>query len=108
MLHLVLYKPMRKELSVWAACTCAKVHFSLQLNILTLFLKYARVWDDPADGGVGWATADCEGLAAIEEWVDNDYCMLLDKNRMVSEELCRCFGLDPACVSHKKSATRQA
>lgn len=106
-LHLVLYKPMRKELSVWAACTCVKVHFSSQLKMLTLFLKFMRVWDDPDDGGVGWTAVDREGLAAIENWVDNDYCMLLDKNRRVSEELCRSFGLDASHICRKVSAKQQ-
>lgn len=102
--HLALYKPMRKELSVWSICSCVKVHFSSRLNILTLFLKFVQVWDDPKEGGVGWYTLGREGIAAIEAWVDNDYCMLLDKNRMISEELCRCFGLDPASAFKKSPA----
>lgn len=101
-LHLVLYKPMRKELSVWVVCTCVKVHFSPQLKILTLFLRHARTWDDPDEGGSGWLTVNREGVAAIENWVDNDYCMLLDKNHTVSEELCRSFGLDPSSKYRKK------
>ena len=102
--HLVLYKTSRKELSVWAVCSCVKVHFSPSLKILTFFLKYVREWDDPDEGGVGWKAVDRDGISDIESWVDNDYCMLLDKNHMISEELCRCFGLDPVSM-HKKSRT---
>lgn len=104
---LVLYKPMRKELVVWAVCNCIKVHFSPQLKILTLFLKYVRVWDDPDEGGRGWLPVGRDGLAAIENWVDNDYCMLLDKKHMVSEELNRCFGLEPGKVCHKDQCGRK-
>lgn len=105
-LHLVLYKPMRKELSVWVVCTCVKVHFSSQLKILTLFLKFVRVWDDPDEGGRGWLPIEREGVPAIETWVDNDYCMLLDKKRRVSDELCRCFGLDGGKVHRKNPCSR--
>ena len=105
-LHLVLYKPMRKELSVWAVCTCVKVHFSSQLKILTLFLKFARVWDDPDEGGRGWLPIEREGVPAIEGWVDNDYCMLLDKKRLVSDELSHCFGLDKDKVRRTASCNR--
>ena len=106
-LNIVLYKTLRKELSLWTVCSCVKVHFSPQLKILTLFLKFVRVWDDPNEGGAGWRVIDREGIAAIEAWVDNDYCMLLDKNRMVSDELCRCFGLDPV-TAHKKNPARRS
>lgn len=104
---LVLYKPMRKELVVWAVCNCIKVHFSPQLKILTLFLKYVRVWDEPEEGGRGWVPVEREGLAAIENWVDNDYCMLLDKKHMVSEELCRCFGIEMDKMRHKGQYARK-
>ena len=105
---LVLYKPMRKELVVWAACNCVKVHFSPQLKILTLFLKYVRAWDEPDEGGKGWQPIEREGLAAIENWVDNDYCMLLDKKRMVSEELSRCFGIAAGKVRRKDPCSRKS
>ena len=105
-LHLVLYKPMRKELSVWVVCTCVKVHFSSHLKILTLFLKFVRVWDDPDEGGRGWLPIEREGVPAIECWVDNDYCMLLDKKRLVSDELSHCFGLDKGKVRRTASCNR--
>ena len=104
---LVLYKPMRKELVVWAVCNCVKVHFSPQLKILTLFLKYVRAWEEPDEGGKGWQPIEREGLAAIENWVDNDYCMLLDKKRIVSEELCRCFGIAAGKVRRKDPCSRK-
>ena len=106
-LHMVLYKTSRKELPIWAVCTNVKIHYSNRLKILTLFLKYVREWDEPDEGGVGWRVIGREGISAIEDWVDNDYCMLLDKNHMISEELCRCFGLDPAFVC-RESATRRS
>lgn len=106
-LHMVLYKTSRKELPIWAVCTNVKIHYSNRLKILTLFLKYVREWDGPAEGGVGWAVVDRDGISAIEAWVNNDYCMLLDKNHMISEELCRCFGLDPAFAC-RESATRRS
>lgn len=106
-LHMVLYKTLRKELPIWAVCSCVKVHYSTRLKILTIFLKYVREWEDPDEGGVGWSVIDREGISAIESWVDNDYCMLLDKNHMISEELCRCFGLDPAFAC-RANATRRS
>ena len=106
-LHMVLYKTSRKELPIWAVCTNVKIHYSNRLKILTLFLKYVREWDDPDAGGVGWKAVDHDGISDIESWVDNDYCMLLDKNRMVSDELCRCFGLDPV-TAHKKNPARRS
>lgn len=93
-LHMVLYKAMRKELPIWAVCTSIKVHYSARLKILTLFLKYVREWDDPEAGGVGWKVVDRDGIPAVESWVDNDYCMLLDKNSIVSDKLLNCFGID--------------
>ena len=104
--HLVLYKPMRKELSVWAVCTCVKVHFSSNLKILTLFLKFVGVWNDPEDGGRGWQSIEREGVLAIESWVDNDYCMLLDKKRRVSDALSNSFGLELCKARRKKSCNR--
>lgn len=106
-LHLVLYKPMRKELSVWVVCTCVKVHFSSHLKILTLFLKFVRVWDDPDEGGRGWLPIEREGVAAIESWVDNDYCMLLDKKRRVSDALSSSFGLE-MCKAHRKNSCNRS
>ena len=106
-MRLVLYKPMRKELVVWAVCNCVKVHFSPQLKILTLFLKYVRAWDEPDEGGKGWLPIEREGLAALEKWVDNDYCMLLDKKHMVSEELSRCFGITAGKVRRNDPCRRK-
>ena len=106
-ISLVLYKPMRKKLAVWASCSCIKMHFSPQLKILTLFLKYMLVWNGSDEAGGCWQSLGREGLPAIEDWVDNDYCMLLDKRRMVSEELSRCFGLEAGKGCRKSVCCRK-
>lgn len=93
MLRVVLYKTRRKELPLVIACNCVKVHYSPQVNILTLFLKFSQAWRESEFGESGWVAVGREGVEEIEQWVNNDFCMLLDKKQPVSKVLCERFGL---------------
>ena len=92
-LRIVLYRIMRKELPLVIVCNCVKVHYSRQVNILTLFLKFSQAWRESEFGDSCWVAVGREGVEEIEQWVVNDFCMLLDKKHPVSKVLCERFGL---------------
>ena len=81
MLQVALRQSGGNCLSALAVCQCVESAYSIILRRLTLRLKFIRLWGD--NGGSappGWSVVGRKGVAAILDWINNDYGILLKKN----------------------------
>ena len=81
MLLVSLYKTGNKHFSVLAVCKCVESAYSIILRRLTLRLQFRQLWEcSEEELSQRWRPVDKEGVHAILDWVNNDFCILMEKS----------------------------
>ncbi len=81
MLLVSLYKSSNKHLSALTVCKCVESAYSIILRRLTLRLQFIKLWEASDEiAPPGWKPVGKDGVAAILDWVNNDYGILVEKN----------------------------
>ncbi len=81
MLLVSLCKAGIKHFSVLAVCKCVESTYSIILRRLTLRLQFRQLWEcSEEDPNQRWRPVDKEGVPAILDWINNDFCILMEKS----------------------------
>lgn len=79
LLCIVLNRPGRKRCTAPVVCQCVEGLYSATLRRLALRLRFVQVWLTDSDGQGSWARVGNEGVQILNDWIIDDYSMLIEK-----------------------------
>ena len=79
LLSIVLSGPGRKRCIAPVVCHCVESLYSVTLRRLSLRLRFIQVWQTNCCGHGTWDRVAEDGVAALRDWINNDFCLLTEK-----------------------------
>ena len=79
LLCVVLSGPGRKRCVAPVVCHCVESLYSGTLRRLSLRLRFPQVWQTDGCGHGAWDRVAEDGVAALCDWINNDFCLLTEK-----------------------------
>lgn len=79
LLCVVLSGPGRKRCVAPVVSHCVESLYSGTLRRLSLRLRFVQVWQSDGSGHGAWDRVAEDGVAALSDWINNDFCLLTEK-----------------------------